>query len=99
MAYTITAAISLQRVQQLLDDGHSYAPWVWTIPTAVVNLVLSQVPTLEQSWLGSVIAAGTAIAYSSIVIGLGIANWSSAGDVQGIETSAGVCHRLQQHMC
>ena len=90
MAYTITAAISLQRVQQLLNNGHSYAPWVWAIPTGAINLLLSQVPSLEDSWFGSVIAAATAFLYSSIVVGLGIANWSSAGDVQGIEASAGM---------
>lgn len=88
VAYTITAAISLQRVQQLLNDGHSYAPWVWTIPAAVLNVLLSQAPSLEASWLGSIIAAGSAFLYSAIVIGLGIANWSSAGNISGVETDA-----------
>lgn len=70
--------------KSLLPAGDTaHRPWFWAIMIGIVQMLFSQVPSLEHGWIGSAIGAALSVFYSAIAVYLGIANWTSAGTIGG----------------
>lgn len=89
LAYIITPAISLQTIEaSLLPAGSTpHRPWFWALVVGAAQLILSQIPSLEASWMGSVAGTVLSITYCCIAVYLGISNWSWSGTLGGISTT------------
>uniref|UniRef100_J3MCN0 Amino acid transporter transmembrane domain-containing protein n=2 Tax=Oryza brachyantha TaxID=4533 RepID=J3MCN0_ORYBR len=98
VGYTITSSASMCAVQSVNrfhrkwvgnDVGGGTSGVTYTVVFGAFQLLLSQLPSLENvAWL-SVIAVATSFGYSSICLGLCAARWASHGDVRGTLAGAG----------
>ena len=83
IAYTITAAISMNSVADIVcgipttsdttdADGCFNSKWAMTVIFGGVQIIFAQLPNIEESWLVSTVGALTAVTYSTLALGLGI---------------------------
>ncbi|XP_038989801.1 amino acid permease 6-like isoform X2 [Phoenix dactylifera] len=87
VGYTITATTSMMRSDCFHRNGHGArceaSGTVLMVVFGLIQVVLSQFPSLENiTWL-SVVAAVMSFAYSFIGLGLCIAQWASNGGIRG----------------
>ncbi|KAF0900231.1 hypothetical protein E2562_029741 [Oryza meyeriana var. granulata] len=92
VGYTITSSASMSAVQRVnrfhhdwlgAADGGGTSGVTYTVAFGAFQLLLSQLPSLEDiAWL-SVVAVATSFGYSSICLGLCTARWASHRDVRG----------------
>lgn len=78
IAYTISAAESVKNIARIACDwdNNTDCPidkqWIAAIMFGGVQLVLSQVPSLEEAWGVSALGTISSLLYSGIALGLGI---------------------------
>ncbi|CAN4097287.1 unnamed protein product [Withania somnifera] len=97
IGYTIASSISMVAVKRsncFHKHGHHAACNVSTTPYmimfGVMEIILSQIPDFDQiSWL-SIVAAVMSITYSTIGLGLGVAQVAETGKIQGSLTGISI---------
>ncbi|KAJ1702665.1 hypothetical protein LUZ63_002444 [Rhynchospora breviuscula] len=87
VGYTITAAISMKAINYMFyQDGYELkgnSSGTFMLQFGIAQLILSQLPSLENiTWL-SVMSAVMSFVYSFIGLGLSIANWIANGHIEG----------------
>jgi len=80
LAYTITSIQSIQALANSYCGSHNIdnancfnKGWEWGIILGVVQIFLSQAPSLESLWWASILAAAMSFGYSFIAFGLTVA--------------------------
>lgn len=91
IAYTITAAVSMQEMAEHICGGSSgclTSTWELALIFGGIQLFFSQLPNLEGAWWMSVLGAAMSLLYAGIALGLCIAQAGNGhGTLGGIETS------------
>ncbi|PSC76661.1 amino acid permease 4-like [Micractinium conductrix] len=87
IAYTITAATSLQTVSRSICDAHGTSPdacfdqlWKWVLIFSAAQLLLAQAPNLHHFWWASAVAAACSFGYSLVAFGVSAAAAPAATD-------------------
>lgn len=60
------------------DTGCGVPVWAASLAFGAVQLLLSQVPTLEAAWWGSAVGAAMSLLYSAAAFGMGVARGERA---------------------
>jgi len=98
VGYTITASTSMIAVKRVncfhlsgfSTTGCEASGSTYMVVFGLMQLLLSQLPSLHNiAWL-SVVAVATSFGYSFISLGLCAAKWASHGDVRGTLAGAGI---------
>ncbi|KAL6766799.1 hypothetical protein ACKKBG_A37395 [Auxenochlorella protothecoides x Auxenochlorella symbiontica] len=88
LAFQITGALSMQTVATSVCKIHGITNclssyWVWAVVFAGLQLLLIQMPDLSYFWWASLVGATMSFCYSTIALGLSIAQGNTYGTVGG----------------